>query len=121
MNRRGQALITFVLMLPFIIFFLAFFIDSVYGRLEKSKLDGIITSNMKIACDNNIRDIDIVIKAIKENNSALSVDAELVDNLLKINVSGEKKNIFGNIFQTYDFKFNYCIDYNSKKINKDCG
>ena len=42
MNNRGQSLIMFVLILPLLSMFIAFFIDSSLCMMEKSKIDFLI-------------------------------------------------------------------------------
>ena len=122
MNNRGQSLITFVLILPLICLFLAFFIDSSLSMMEKHKLDGIITDNMKSSLENDIRDIEKIKAAIKENEDA-NITVTIEEDILKINVESRKKSIFGKMlnFSWYDLKFNYCGSYIDKSINKKCG
>ena len=43
MNKRGQALVVFVLLLPLIVLFVGVFINSMEGMFTKNKLDGICT------------------------------------------------------------------------------
>ena len=64
MNNKGQSLITFVLILPLIVMFIAFFIDSSLSIIEKNKLDGIVYDNMKVALNKEIRDIDKITSSI---------------------------------------------------------
>ncbi len=122
MNKHGQSLITFILILPLITLFVAFFIDSSLCIMEKNKIEGIITSNMKEALDNDIRDEEKIKKAILKNDD-LEVLVSVLDDDLKINVKSHKKTVFGNMlkFPWYDLKFNYCGNYQDKKINKKCG
>lgn len=122
MNKRGQALVTFILMLPIIVLFVAFFIDSLLSVMEKNRIDGIITSNMQISLDNNIHDSNKIINAIKENDDNLDV-LVLTEDILDIQVSVRKKNLFGNILKMkwYDLNFHYCANYIDKEINKNCG
>ena len=61
MNKKGQSLIVFVLILPIIIFFIAFFINSMIMFMENNRLNGIIKDNMEIILNKNIRD-SIIIK-----------------------------------------------------------
>ena len=122
MNKHGQSLITFVLILPLIVFFLAFLIDSIVGIMNKKRIEGIIVSNLKVVVDKDIRDTEKIEKAIKENDKDLDVHLNIIDDTLIINVLGKKKNIFGNILKMKwtDLEFNYCAYYRNKKIKKDC-
>lgn len=121
MNNKGQSLITFVLVLPLLAMFIAFFIDSSLSIMEKSKLEGKIYDNMKISLDKNIRDIDKITRAIKKN-SDVDVVVIINEDELIIHAKSTKKNIFGKIFKLpyYNLEFNYCGNYIDKKIDKDC-
>ena len=122
MNKHGQSLVTFVLIIPLITLFLAFFIDNSLMLLEKNKIDGIIENNMKVSLKEDIRDTEKIKKAIKKN---IDIDANVyvLDNTLKIEANGNKKSVFSKIldFSWYKLEFNYCGNYLNKKIDKKCG
>lgn len=122
MNKRGQSLIIFVLILPLIILFVAFLIDSSLSIMEKSKIDGIITSNMESSLNNDIRDAQKIKKAIMKNEN-LDTEVVIVNDKLQVKVNSTKKSVFGKIlsFSWYKLEFNYCGNYLDKKINKNCG
>ena len=122
MNNRGQSLITFVLILPLLVLFIAFFIDSSLSIAEKSKLEGSVYDNLVKVLEEDIRDIDKISNAIKKN-----VDSDILviidEDNIKINAKSHKKNIFGKMFKLpyYDLEVNYCGNYLDKKIEKNCG
>lgn len=122
MNKRGQSLIIFVLILPLISLFIAFFIDSSLSIMEKNKIDGIITSNMEEALKKDIKDETKILNAIKKNDT-MDVLVSIDEDDLKVIVKSNKKSIFGELlkFKYYELDFNYCANYNEKKINKKCG
>ena len=121
MNNRGQSLITFVLILPLLVLFIAFFIDSSLSIMEKSKLEGSVNDNLKISLEKDIRDTDKISSAIKKN-----IDADITiiinEDNIKINAKSKKSNVFGKLFKLpyYDLEVNYCGNYVDKKINKKC-
>ena len=119
MNNKGQSLVTFVLILPIIVFFLAFFIDSIYGIMEKNRLEGIISDNLEIVLKEDIKDEEEIINVLKENDKDMIIKLDIIDDDIKLNVKSNKKNIFGKIFnhQEYNLEFNYCGNYQDKKIN----
>ena len=122
MNNRGQSLIMFVLILPLLALFIAFFVDSSLSIAEKSKLDGTVYDNLKISLEQDIRDTDKISNAIKKN-----IDADIViiinEDDIRINAKSKKKSVFGNLFKMsyYKLEVNYCGNYLDKKINKNCG
>ena len=122
MNNKGQSLITFVLVLPLIVLVMAFVIDSSLSLSEKNKLDGIITSNMEEALKNDIRDENKIRNAIKSNDQ-MDVMVSIVEDELRVIVKVNKKSIFAKVlnFDYYKLEFNYCANYQDKKINKKCG
>ena len=122
MNNKGQSLIVFVLVLPLITLFLAFFIDSSLSIMEKSRIDGIITSNMESALNKEIMDIEKIENAIKKN-ADISSRVEIVGDNLKINAKVTRNSLFAKIlnFSWYNLEFNYCGNYISKRIDKKCG
>ena len=123
MNKHGQALITFVLILPVLILFLAYFIDTSKSQMDKMKIDGIITSNMENILNNDIRDIEKINSVIKENDNDLIVNTEIIGDNIRIIVKSQNKSIFKNLFKSdvKEWNFNYCGNYIDKKINKNCG
>ncbi len=122
MNNRGQSLIMFVLFLPLISLFIAFFIDSSLSLMEKYRLDGIITSNMQKALENDIRDEEKIISVIKKNEK-MDVLVNIVDDELRVFAKSNKKSVFGKLlnFNYYELNYHYCANYSDKKINKKCG
>ena len=120
MNNKGQSLVTFVLILPLLVLFMAFVIDSLLSIKEKNKLDGIIQNNLEIALNKNITNEDRIIQAIKENDKDISVITEINDIVIKIKGNEKKKNIFGNLVKLdwYNLEVIYCGNYESKKIER---
>ena len=112
----------FILVLPIIVLFIAFVIDSSLSLMEKNKLDGIITSNMEESLKNDIREENKIRNAIKENDK-MDVIVSIVEDNLKVIVHSNKKSVFGKLlkFSYYDLNYNYCANYRDKKINKKCG
>lgn len=122
MNNKGQSLVSFILILPIILFFIAFFIDSGICLMEKEKLDGIIESNLRIILDKKITDQEKIVNVIKENDKDLVVKTTILDNQIIIKAESKKKRLFGNIIKidNLDLKVNYCGNYDTGKIEKNC-
>ena len=119
MNNRGQSLIMFILILPIIVLFIAFLVDSSISMMEKNKVDGIITSNMQEALNNNITDAEKIENVIIKNEK-IDVSVTIIDNNLSIKARSTKKSVFGKIlnFSWYKLEFNYCANYIDKRIEK---
>ena len=122
MNKRGQSLIMFVLILPLISMFIAFFIDSSLSLMEKNRLDGIITSNMQESLDSDLKDEEKIKNAIIKNED-MDISVSVIDDELKIIAKSRKQSVFSKLlkFNYYRLEYNYCGNYQSKKINKKCG
>lgn len=121
MNNKGQSLIVFILILPIITLFLAFFIDSSLSLMEKNKIDGIITNNIKEALNKDIRDSEKIKRVIKKNVD-MDIVVDISEDNLKIEATTTRKSIFAKIldFSWYKLEFNYCGSYLNKKIDKKC-
>ena len=122
MNKRGQSLITFVLVLPLITLLIAFVIDSSLSLMEKNRIDGIITSNIEKAIRSNIRNEESIKNAIKKNEN-MDVSVNIIENELRVVAKKDKKSVFGKVldFDYYKLEYNYCANYETLKINKKCG
>ena len=121
MNKRGQSLIIFVLILPIVVFFIIFFIDVSLMYQEKTHVKGVTLDNMRISLEKNIRDEEKIKNIIKKNDSNIQLDIKIIDNDLKISVESKKKSLFNKVFDfdVYKIKFNYCANYLDKEI-KEC-
>ena len=119
MNKKGQSLIVFVLILPIIIFFIAFFINSMIMFMESNRLNGIIKDNMEIILNKNIRD-SIIIKNTIEKNVGIKVIVNIENDDINIKGLHENKNIFDNIFKikNSNYEVSFCGNYESKIIDK---
>ena len=116
MNNKGQSLITFVLLLPIVIFLIAYILDSASGYLEKSKLDGSVANNLKIILNNNLRDVEEIQKVLKENEPNADIYVIIKEDKIKIDVKLLRKGFF----QNNKLELSYCGDYQDKEMNK-CG
>ena len=119
MNKKGQSLIVFVMILPLIIFFIAFFIDSLLISLENNRIKEIVKDNLKISLNDVIKEQDKIKKAI-ENNKDINANVTVSDSEIIIEATSKKKNIFGNIFKlgVMEQKVKYCGKYENKSIKK---
>ena len=122
MNNKGQSLITFVLILPILVLFIAFLIDSSLSIVEKSKLDGVVYDNLKKSIEDDVHDIDKISEVIKNNIDA-DVTIIMDEDTIKINAKSKKNFVFGKLFKLsyYNLEVDYCGSYIDKKINKNCG
>lgn len=119
MNDKGQTLILFLLIMPIIAGFLAFFIDISIVNYEKNKLDGIILNNLDIIVEKDIRDID-KIKNVFIENEILINDVFIDGNVINVEVNTKVKSLFGKIldFDIYKFNITYKGDYLDKVVSK---
>lgn len=121
MNKKGQSLIIFVLLLPLIVFFLALFVDMSMIYLENNKVKGIIKDNLKICIDNGLKAEEKIKKIIKENDKNINIDIKINNDDISLSFEKENKSIFGKLFkfEFYDLKGKFCGNYTNKKI-KEC-
>ena len=119
MNNKGQTLILFLLVIPIIVGFLAFFIDISMVNYEKNRLDGIIVNNLEIIVNSDIRDINKIKNVFLENDiiiDNISVDGDA----LSLYIDFDIKSLFGKIlnFDFYKLKVKYRGDYLEKVVSK---
>lgn len=95
MNKKGQALVMFVMLLPIILMLFAYVFDSSYIVLEENKLNEVATESLKYLED---KDIDKVKEFIYKNNENINI-VDLDKNY--IHIKYDLKPIFGR-FVGYD-------------------
>ena len=98
MNKKGQVLVVFILLLPLIILFLGLVIDIGNSMVVRKKYENIIKETIIYNAKEELSLIKIE-KTIKKNikeYDELKVTKE--GNTLKVNISYYYKSIFGNLF-----------------------
>ncbi len=120
MNNKGQTLVLFVVLIPFILALFAFVIDSAYIVRKDTELKGIATSSLKsIMKDNkNYNDIKKVIKTNDSNIEIISLDDS------SIHLTNKIEPIFGKIvgYDKYNIEISLYGGYeNNKLIIKEKG
>ena len=117
MNNKGQTLIIFVLILPVLLLFIAFFIDLSIVSLNKNKINNAIKDNLEVILAKEIRDSDKIENIFLENN--ILIDEIIInDQEIKIVAKYQIDSLFGNILKLNMYKINktYIGYYADKKI-----
>lgn len=119
MNNKGQSLILFVLVMPILVGFLAFFVDISMVNYEKSRIDGVILNNLEIVVDKDIRDLE-KIENVFIDNSVNVKDISISEDVVLVEVDTNIKSIFGRIlnFDMYRLKISYKGNYLKKEVDK---
>lgn len=119
MNNKGQSLILFLLMIPIVVSFLAFFVDLSLVSYEKNRLNGIMVDNLEIIVKENIRDIE-KIRGVFLENDILVNNLVIEENRIFIEFKMDIKSLFGKIldFDIYKFDLKYEGDYLEKVVSK---
>ena len=119
MNNKGQVLVLFLLVLPIVVGFLAFFIDISMVKYEKSRIEGITESNLKIILENEVIDVDKISNVFSKNDVKIS-KVLINGDEITINVEKEIKSIFGKVldFDFYKLNISYTGNYQSDEIIK---
>ena len=116
MNKKGQVLVVFVLILPIIILFLGLVIDIgnslVIKKRYENTLKDIITYNYKTS-DGDLLVIEKNIKKSVDNIEKL--DIKVKDEILKVDLKVKYKSIFSNIFDIGLDTFNIKVEYDIKE------
>ena len=72
MNNKGQTLVLFVILVPFVLAICAFAFDSAYILIKDNELESIAKSSVRSIMEDDA-DYDKVISVIKENDSNIEV------------------------------------------------
>ena len=120
MNKHGQALVTFVLILPLILLFVAFLIDSGLIVMEKARMNGILKSNLEAIVQEEEINIVKLEQIVKRNDQDINLDIQIKGNVLIVEASKKNKSLFGKILKMkwQDVKTTYCVE--NKEIKKNC-
>lgn len=109
MNKNGQALILFVLLLPLIFIFLYLVVDIGIIHIEKVKMQNTVKEVIKeqLKCENCSLEEKItkIRNLLNKNIEDISIDTlEVNDNYIKVSVSKNYKSIFIGLFKKSDNK-----------------
>lgn len=118
MNNKGQTLIIFVLVLPVLLLFVAFFIDLSMVSLNRNKVDGVIRDNLEVILKDNIKDEERIKKIFTENNVSIW-KIKIDDNEIEIIVDQDINSLFGNLvkFKFYKIQETYVGNYKTLEIS----
>ena len=108
MNNKGQTLVLFVALLPFIFMLFVLIFDLAFLSSEKTKLDSIASSSLQSIVMQK-KDIDLVKDNIKKNDSNIKIN-EINNN--SICLSKKIKPIFGGILGYDIFNIKTCLKGN---------
>ncbi len=114
MNKKGQSLIIFVIILPVILLFVIYVIVASNNYLEKNHLRMMVNDNLKIILNKDIKDLDKINNTLKDNENEVLVNID--NDIIKINVKSLKKGLFNNIYKISEIKVSYCGNYVTKEI-----
>lgn len=111
MNKKGQVLVIFVILLPLLLLFSAYVVDTTIINYNKNRLD-----NINKIVDDYIKDKDGVNKSdiedlLKKNDKDIVIKNMDLDNNIDITLEKEIDSIFGKFIG----KDKYIIKSNIKK------
>lgn len=121
MNKKGQTLLTFVLLIPTFLIFIAFVIDTGYLLKENTKLNNLTKTVLKeTAKYYNTQDYEEKIKKLYEVNGVLTENINLKtnENSAIIQINNNIPSIFGNLIgiKEYEIKTSFKITINEEEI-----
>ena len=106
MNNKGQTLVLFVILLPFLFILICFIVDNGFLLLEKEKINNAIKDSINYCFDNN-KNIDEFVSLLNKNIDNLKITQINDDNgIWYLRVSKDFNGII--------FKRNYSIDLSFK-------
>lgn len=100
MNKKGQVLVAFVLLIPIIIMFLGLIVDVGTNLNERKRIDDTLTNIMSYSLKNKETITEELIKEnIKENLDYDKLNILLNEESLQINLVKKSNSVFGNLFE----------------------
>lgn len=100
MNKKGQVLVAFVLLIPIIIMFLGLIVDIGTNLNERKRIDDTLTNIMSYSLKNKETITEELIKEnIKENLDYDNLNILLNEESLQINLVKKSNSVFGNLFE----------------------
>ena len=120
MNKKGQVLVAFVLILPLILMFGSLIVDVGYLYIEKRDVDNNIKDAIKYGLK-NINEDNNYLKYKIENQIKLNIDnidilnVNIDNNMIEIKLTKKKESVFAYIFSNakYEISTHY-RGYNDK-------
>ena len=121
MNKKGQTLIAFVLLLPIVLLFLAFVVDTGLLLKEKTKGNNTLRTILKTTYkDYQEENYEEKVKDLLEKNNIPTENTIIKIEEKQIHVTNEYEieSIFGSIIglKTYKIKIGYSASINEEKI-----
>ncbi len=121
MNKKGQTLIAFVLLLPIVLLFLAFVVDTGLLLKEKTKGNSTLRTILKTTYkDYQEENYEEKVKDLLEKNNIPTEKTIIKIEETQIHVTNEYEieSIFGSIIglKTYKIKIGYSASINEEKI-----
>ena len=107
MNRRGQVLVAFILLLPIIFMLIALIIDCGYLYIEKRNVDNNIKDVIKYGLKNI--EVDGIENKLKNQlyfniEEIEKLNIKINNKIIEIELEKSKKSIFTLVFSKYKYK-----------------
>lgn len=100
MNKKGQVLVAFVLLIPIVIMFLGLTIDVGINLTVRKRIDDTLNNIISYSLKNKeIITQDFIEENIKENLEYDSLNILLDEEKIEINLSKKTKSVFGNLLK----------------------
>lgn len=89
MNNKGQTLIMFLLLLPLIAIIFIYALKNITMVSDNKDVNGLITSNMEIILNNDIRDVQRIKTILGDNSTVNIVDDKILIRVDKVIYCGD--------------------------------
>lgn len=99
-NNKGQVLVLFVLMVPLIIFIIAYFLENMFISNEKQKLDNINQILLEYSYENkeNVGFYDAILNLALKNDKEIIIESfDINTDYIEITLSKDMDSMFGKI------------------------
>lgn len=121
-NKKGQVLVMFIIMLPLMIMALALVVDLGLLMIRTYKVQSVIRESISYGLDNpdSVDEMKTLLKANLNDEDTYEVSTT---SNIRITVKGTYKTVFSSVFKNSSYKYEYTyigyVDNNQKVIKKE--
>ena len=116
LNKNGQVLVLFVIIVPIILVLIAFIIDTSLINIESNKATNITNSIIKDYQKGKIDNSNQVYEIYEENDiSTTNLEVSITKDTIKIENEYEINSLFGNIIGKNSYKIKIQEEYKRKE------
>ena len=117
-NNKGQTLVLFVILIPFLFILISFIVDTGLLSLEKVKLENTVKDSIKDVLKNNKSSDELIILINKNIDKIKIKDISIENGIVRLSISKEYNGFIFNKKISIDLSYNGYMQNDKVIINK---